>query len=230
MTTDVAIVTGAASGIGAATALALRDRGWAVAGFDLRESETDASIVVDVTDPRAVGAAVARAEDELGPAGALVSAAGVYEMIPIEQITEERWRWMLDLHLGGLLNTVRAVLPGMLARGRGRVVAISSELAVGGGDGDVHYAAAKGAIIGLVRSLALEVAEHGVNVNCVAPGPTDTPLLVPDSPWRAPEYLATLPCRRLARPEEIARVIRFLLEDGAQVVGEVISVNSGAVI
>ena len=230
MTTDVAVVTGAASGIGAATTRALRDRGWAVAGFDLRESEADASILVDVTDPRAVGEAVARVEDELGPAGALVSAAGVYEMIPIEQITAERWRWMLDLHLGGLFNTARAVLPGMLARQRGHVVAISSELAVGGGDGDAHYAAAKGAIIGLVRSLALEVAEHGVNVNCVAPGPTDTPLLVPDSPWRAPEYLATLPCRRLARPEEIARVIRFLLEDGAQIAGEVISVNSGAVI
>jgi NAD(P)-dependent dehydrogenase (short-subunit alcohol dehydrogenase family) len=230
MTTDIAVVTGAASGIGAATTRALRDRGWAVAGFDLRESEADASIVVDVTDPRAVGEAVARVEEELGPAGALVSAAGVYEMIPIEQITEERWRWMLDLHLGGLFNTARAVLPGMLARGRGHVVAISSELAVGGGDGDAHYAAAKGGIIGLVRSLALEVADRGVNVNCVAPGPTDTPLLVPDSPWRAPEYLATLPCRRLARPEEIARVIRFLLEDGAQIVGEVISVNSGAVI
>jgi 2-hydroxycyclohexanecarboxyl-CoA dehydrogenase len=230
MPTDVAIVTGAASGIGAATTRALRDRGWAVAGFDLRESDADASLLVDVTDPGAVRGAVARVEDEVGPVGALVSAAGVYEMIPIGQITEERWRWMLDLHLGGLFNTARAVLPGMLGRRRGHVVAISSELAVGGGDGDAHYAAAKGAIIGLVRSLALEVAEHGVNVNCVAPGPTDTPLLVPDSPWRAPEYLATLPCRRLARPEEIARVIRFLLEDGSQVVGEVISVNSGAVI
>ena len=89
--------------------------------------------------------------------------------------------------------------------------AITSELAIGGGDGDAHYAAAKGAIIGLVRSLAVEVAGRGVRVNAIAPGPTDTPLLAADSPWRAPEYLATLPNRRLTRPDEIAEVVSFLL-------------------
>jgi NAD(P)-dependent dehydrogenase (short-subunit alcohol dehydrogenase family) len=135
------------------------------------------------------------------------------------------------VHLGGLRNIVRSVLPSMLERGSGSIVAITSELAIGGGDGDAHYTAAKGAIIGLVRSLAVEVAGHGVRVNAVAPGPTDTPLLVADSPWRAPEYLATIPNRRLTSPGEIADVVRFLLNDDTDFcVGEVLSPNGGAVI
>jgi NAD(P)-dependent dehydrogenase (short-subunit alcohol dehydrogenase family) len=226
----VALITGAASGIGAATSRALAAAGWAVAGFDLQPSEGDWSVAADVTEPRAVIDAVASVERDLGPIDALVSAAGYYEMVPIAEIAEGQWRSMLSVHLGGLVNCARAVLPGMIARRAGHVIAVSSELAIGGGEGDAHYAAAKGAILGMVRSLALEVAEHGVRVNCVAPGPTDTPLLAPDSPWRSPEYLATLPCRRLARPDEIARVVRFLVEEGSQLVGEVISINSGAVI
>lgn len=226
----VALVTGAASGIGAAVAQELRSRGWRVAGFDLRPSACDLPLTGDVTDSAAVTAAVARVTAELGPVGALVTAAGYYEMIPFEQLTPEGWQRMLRVHLGGLVTAVRAVLPGMLELGAGRIVAVSSELAIGGGDGDAHYAAAKGAIIGLVRSLAAEVAGSGVLVNSVAPGPTDTPLLDPDSPWRAPEYLATLPVRRLAWPAEIAAAVRFVLEEGSFLVGEVVSVNSGAVI
>jgi 2-hydroxycyclohexanecarboxyl-CoA dehydrogenase len=224
------LVTGAASGIGAAVAGKLRTAGWLVAGFDLSPSAADLSCTGDVTDYRAVADAVIRAGDELGPLAALVSAAGYYEMIPLEQITGEQWQRMLHVHLGGLVNTVRAVLPGMLSRGAGHIVAISSDLGVGGGDGDAHYAAAKGAIIGFVRSLAAEVAGRGIQVNSVAPGPTDTPLLAPESPWRAPQYLATLPARRLARPDEIAATVRFVLEEGSFMAGEVISVNSGAVI
>jgi len=125
---------------------------------------------------------------------------------------------------------VRATLPVMLERGEGCIVAITSELAIGGGDHDAHYAAAKGAVIGFVRSLAAEVAPRGVRVNAVAPGPCDTPLLAPDSPWRAPDYLATLPARRLSTPDEIAVAVQFLVEAGTFLVGEVVSVNSGAVI
>jgi NAD(P)-dependent dehydrogenase (short-subunit alcohol dehydrogenase family) len=132
--------------------------------------------------------------------------------------------------LGGLTNVVRATLPGMLERKQGTIVAVSSELAIGGGDLDAHYAAAKGAIIGFVRSLAVEVAPKGVRVNSVAPGPCDTPLLAPDSPWRARGYLDTLPARRLASPDEVATAVQFLVDDGSFMVGEVISVNSGAVI
>lgn len=224
------LVTGAASGIGAAVAAELADAGWRVAGFDLRPSSTEFARTGDVTDATAVAAAVADAEQALGPIDALVTAAGYYEMIPITEITKQDWQRMLRVHLGGLANAARAVLPGMLVRGNGAIVAISSELAVGGGDGDAHYAAAKGAIIGLVRSLAAEVAGRGVRVNSVAPGPTDTPLLAPDSPWRAPGYLERLPARRLATPEEIAAAVRFVLTEGSFLVGDVVSVNSGAVI
>jgi NAD(P)-dependent dehydrogenase (short-subunit alcohol dehydrogenase family) len=224
----VALVTGAASGIGAAIAADLA-ASYRVAGFDLRPSATDLPLTGDVTDPSAAVRAVSEAERALGPVDVLVTAAGYYEMVPFGEITGAQWQRMLSVHLGGLANFARAALPGMLRRRAGSIVAVSSELAVGGGDGDAHYAAAKGAIIGLVRSLAAEAAPAGVRVNSVAPGPTDTPLLAPDSPWREPGYLATLPARRLATPAEIAAAVRFAAGSGF-LVGEVVSVNSGAVI
>jgi NAD(P)-dependent dehydrogenase (short-subunit alcohol dehydrogenase family) len=226
--THTAIVTGSASGIGAAVAAALEKDGYTVAGLDISAA---APYVVDMSDAAAVHEIVARVVTELGPIDAVVSAAGHYEMVPISGITRQQLHRMLRVHLGGVRNVSRSVLPSMLKRGKGSIIAITSELAIGGGDGDAHYAAAKGAVIGLVRSLAVEVACRGVRVNAIAPGPTDTPLLPADSPWRAPEYLATIPNRRLTRPDEIAEVVRFLLNDEADFcVSEVLSPNGGAVI
>jgi 2-hydroxycyclohexanecarboxyl-CoA dehydrogenase len=227
--TPVAVVSGAASGIGAAVAAELRGRGWTVAGLDLSPTG-DGGHQVDMADPKAVADAVAAVQDRFGRLDAAVSAAGHYAMAPVAAITRGQWHRMLRVHLGGALHLARATTPAMVQRGDGCFVAITSELAIGGGADDAHYAAAKGAVIGLVRSLAVELAPHGVRVNGVAPGPTDTPLLAADSPWRAPDYLATLPSGRLVRPHEVAATVRFLLTDGTFVTGEILSPNAGAVI
>ena len=230
MTDRVAVVTGAASGIGAATMSELKSRGWKVAGFDLKPATSDCDCVVDVSSFESVELAVSKVISELGPIDAVVSAAGHYEIIPISEIDESKWQKMLHVHLGGAVNLARAILPSMVERKSGVFVGVTSELAIGGGDQDSHYASAKGAIIGLIRSLAVEMAPHGVRVNGVAPGPTDTPLLAADSPWRDPSYLATLPSRGLCTPQEVALVAAFLIEEGTFAVGEIISPNSGAVI
>jgi 2-hydroxycyclohexanecarboxyl-CoA dehydrogenase len=226
----VALVTGAASGIGASIASLLAERGWRVAGLDLDASATELSLQADVTDREAVQAAAGRVANELGPATLLVTAAGVYEQVPVEDIDDERWRRMLAIHLGGVANACWAVLPDMLAEGEGTVVTISSELALAGGSNDAHYVAAKGAILGFTRSLGVELAPKGIRVNSVAPGPTDTPLLDPDSPWREPGYLATLPLGRLVTPDDVAQTVLYLIEDGTYFAGQTISPNAGAVI
>ena len=226
----VIVVTGAASGIGAAVRSTFLGRGWTVAGLDLQARPDESIEAVDVSDPVAVAAVVGRVRGEHGGIDAVVTAAGHYQMVPVSEIGWDQWTRMLRVHLGGALNVIRAVVPEMKARGDGSIVCVTSELAIGGGDGDAHYAAAKGGVIGLIRSLAVELAPFGIRVNGVAPGPTDTPLLAADSPWRSPEYLATLPAGRLAEPGEIARTAQFLVEEGTYCSGEIISPNSGAVI
>lgn len=225
----VALVTGGASGIGAAVVDALTSRGFTVGCLDLDPRDSENGWAVDVSDAAAVADAVAQLRDSLGPVSAVVTSAGYYEMAPVAEISTAAWRRMLRVHLGGLVNVARATLPDLIGS-RGSLVAVASELAVGGGDQDAHYAAAKGAILGFVRSLAAEVADRGVRVNAVAPGPTDTPLLAADSPWRAPDYLATLPLRRLTKPGEVARCVEYLVCDATFSVGDVVNVNSGAVI
>ncbi|XRQ05141.1 SDR family NAD(P)-dependent oxidoreductase [Actinomadura welshii] len=227
----VALVTGAASGIGAATVRELAGRGWTTAGLDLAQAaDAHHTIGVDVSDPAQVGAAIRRIERELGPIEAALCGAGHYVIVPVSDIAWTEWRRMLRVHLGGVVNVCRAVAPGMAERGRGSVVAVTSDLAIGGGDAEAHYASAKGAIIGFVRSLAAELAPAGVRVNAVAPGPTDTPMLPPDSPWRRPSFVQTLPAGRLTSPEEVALAAAYLIEDATFCAGEVLSPNAGSVI
>lgn len=227
----VAVVTGAASGLGAAVAAALSERGWRVAGLDLRPCPTtDLGVEVDMTDAPAVEAAVAHVEDELGPVQALVTAAGIYEMLPVDDIDDARWERMLAVNLSGTVNACAAVAARMVRRGRGAIVTVSSDLGVGGSQGDVHYAASKGAIVGFTRALATEVSGSGIAVNTVAPGAADTPMLEAASPWRAEEFLVTLPVRRLVRPDEIAAAVLFLIDAGTALRGQIVSPNAGATI
>jgi len=216
----VALVTGAAGGIGGACADALEAAGMEVARTDLP---------LDVADADAVAGLVGCTEQELGPIDVLVNCAGHLTETPIADISDAEWRRMLRVHLGGTWHTCREVAPRMAARGRGAIVNTSSELALCGAELHAHYCAAKGAIVGLTKSLALELAGRGVRVNAVAPGATDTALLT--DTWRTPEYLGSLPLRRLSTPAEIAATVAFLASDAASyVTGIVLSPNSGAVI
>lgn len=226
----VALVTGAARGLGASVALALDNAGWTVAGLDLAPSATTLSLHGDVTDAAAVADAVRDIERDLGPIAALVTVAGIYEECPIDDLTDAKWERMLAVNIGGTINVCSAVVPFMLERGAGSIVTISSDLGVGGSQGDAHYAATKGAIVGFSRSLARELATEGIFVNSVAPGAADTAMLAADSPWRADSFLQTLPVPRLVRPDEIAAAVLFLLEAGDGMAGQLVSPNSGATI
>jgi 2-hydroxycyclohexanecarboxyl-CoA dehydrogenase len=223
------VVSGAASGIGRACAVALRGDGLAVASLDLAAApDAELSLEVDVADADAVEAAVARAEEELGPVQVAVTAAGYYERAAIGEIGVAAWRRMLAVQLYGTVNVARSVYPRMLERGAGAICTIGSELALCGDADAAHYAAAKGAIHAFTKSLAVEAAPYGIRVNCVAPGPTDTPLMTPE--LRDPAYVDSLVLQRLVAPEEIAATVRFVTRQAHNLVGQVVSPNAGAVV
>lgn len=226
---EVALVTGAAGGIGGACVRALVDAGWVVAANHL-PSETVEGFGVpgDVAVLGDVERMVDRAEAALGPIGCLVNCAGHDEEVPLADVSPERWRRMLRVHLGGTYNTCRVLAPRMRSSASGVILNVASELALSGSSSHPHYVAAKGAVLGLSRALARELAPD-VRVNVVAPGPTDTALL-PDA-YRDEAYLATLPTRRLSTPAQIGALVAFLASDTAMFfTGQVISPNSGAVI
>jgi 2-hydroxycyclohexanecarboxyl-CoA dehydrogenase len=222
-----ALLTGAAGGIGTATAAALEAQGCEVIGVDLPRSGGDVS-AADVSDAAAVERLILEAEREGGPIDVLVNCAGIDVEIDFVDISHSDWRTMLGVHLGGTFNTCRVLGPLMYKRRRGSIVNVSSELALAGSTNEAHYATAKGAIIGFTKALALELAPH-VRVNSVAPGPTDTAML--KGPWRSEEYYATLPTRHVSTPEGIGATIAFVASEKAGfLTGQIVSPNSGTVI
>lgn len=223
------LVTGAAGGIGGAIAAVLAEVGYRVASNHLPgESVTGYPVAADVADLSAVESMIDQVEDALGPISVLVNCAGIAHEVALEEVDDAAWRRMLGVHLGGTYNTCRTLAPRMRSRGDGVIVNIASEIALTGSASHAHYAAAKGAILGLTKALAKELAPT-VRVNAVAPGPTDTALL--SDQWRTRAYLDSLPTRRLSTPVAIARTVAFLASDDARFfTGQVISPNSGAVI
>jgi 2-hydroxycyclohexanecarboxyl-CoA dehydrogenase len=187
----VAVVTGAASGIGAACVRQLIADGYTVVGFDLRESDGCArSLVVDVSDAAAVEAAFASIEGDLGPIEAAVTAAGYYERVDILDLDDSHVDRIVDVLINGTANVCRSALRRMLPRGSGSICTIGSELGLCGDADAAHYSACKGAVHAMTKTMAREAAPHGVRVNCVAPGPTDTPLMTDE--LRDPAYIASL--------------------------------------
>jgi NAD(P)-dependent dehydrogenase (short-subunit alcohol dehydrogenase family) len=239
----VSLVTGAGSGIGRAIAEKLAREGERVVVNDLEEASAEevvagieesggeaTSAPGDVSDPEDVGRMVERAREAFGPVEVLVNNAGYGQQKPFVELTVEDFDRMIGVHLRGTFLCTSAVLPGMLAAGRGVIVNVASQLGQIGGVELSHYSAAKAGIIGLTKSLSREVSSQGVRVNAVAPGPINTELVLGLSEeWRR-NKAAELPLGRFGEPWEVAETVAFLASEGAALyVGQTLGPNSGDV-
>jgi NAD(P)-dependent dehydrogenase (short-subunit alcohol dehydrogenase family) len=238
----VAIVSGAAGGIGRATVDRLLADGLAVGAIDLdadalrRLTEAaghDARLttaVADVADAEAIHRAVADIAAALGPVDAVVSNAGIGGRGSFLDMDPAAWQRLQDVHVGGAVHLTRAVLPGMLGRGGGRIVTILTD-GLWHGRTTVGYTAAKGALLGFTRALAVEVAPRGVRVNAVAPGPVATAMLLDDDPAAVEAERRTVPTGRFLPPASVAASIAFLVGPGGDdYVGQVLAPNGGTVL
>jgi 3-oxoacyl-[acyl-carrier protein] reductase len=241
MSDGCALVTGAAQGIGRAIALALAHDGWALAACDRSESvetvarEVEAAggrataICFDVSDAEAARAANAEAEARLGPIGAVVANAAITDQVArSERLDPEAWRHEVDVNLTGAFLTIQPALQGMRERRAGRIVVISSGAAIGGLRGQVAYTSSKAGLLGMVRTLALELAPFGVTVNAVLPGMVQTEKVAAMPAGPRERALALIPSARFAEPAEIAAVVAFLASPAAAyVTGTWIPVDGG---
>ncbi len=233
----VAAVTGGVTGIGAATCKVLKNAGYQVAATyfgndaDARKFHDETKIPIfdwNVADFDACQHGVARIAEAIGPIDILVNNAGITRDAMLHKMTYEQWRSVIDVDLGGCFNMCRSVIEGMRERRFGRIVNVSSINALAGQFGQTNYAAAKAGIIGFTKALALEGAARGITVNAIAPGYTDTAMVASVRPDVLQKIIATVPIGRLAKPEEIARGVAFLVsDDAAFITGETVSINGG---
>ncbi|GAB7145368.1 SDR family NAD(P)-dependent oxidoreductase [Mycobacterium riyadhense] len=227
-----AVVTGGGSGIGLAVAHRLRADGIDVATIDRTPSDAELAYTADVTDRAQIDAALSEIRGRLGPVTVLVNAAGLDGFKRFTNISFQDWQRVIDVNLNGVFHAIQAVLPDMLEAGWGRIVNISSSSTHSGTAYMSHYVAAKSAVNGLTKSLALEYGPSGITVNAVPPGFIDTPML-----RNAAEHgflgdieqnIAKTPVRRMGKPEDIAAACAFLVsEEAGYITGQILGVNGG---
>ena len=228
-----AVVTGGASGIGRAVAERLRSDGFQVAVIDLSPTDDKFGYVADVTDRAQVDTAVAAIREKFGPILVLVNAAGVEGFQKFSKMTFPEWSKVIDVNLNGVFHTIQSVLPDMVEVGWGRIVNISSSSTHSGQPFMAHYVAAKSAVNGLTKSLALEYGPSGITVNAVPPGFVDTPMLRSAESRHllggtVEEHINRTPVRRVGRPEDIAAACAFFISDEASyITGQILGVNGG---
>jgi 3-oxoacyl-[acyl-carrier protein] reductase len=238
---QVAIVTGASRGIGRATALLLARLGAAVVANFHRAEGAAATLANelgtrgvlvrgDVADPATAEALKQAAIGRFGRIDILVNNAGVSPYQPIAGHPDEAWHHTIGINLTGPFFCARAVAQPMVAQGSGRIINVASQMALIGAEGYSAYCASKGGLIAFTKALARELAPAGVLVNCVAPGPVETDMLMTGSPEYNEETRLALPVRRWGRPDEIAETVVFLCgAGGAFYAGQVLGPNGGSV-
>ncbi len=239
------IVTGGGSGIGRAVCQRLAEEGANVGVFDInhdgaRESvelisgelRNTGAFILDISDYEQCQRRVAEFESQIGPTDALVNCVGWDRVVPFLESGPELWRKVIAINLYGPVNMCRVVLPGMVERGGGRVVSLSSDAGRVGSSGEAVYAACKGGVIAFTKSVARELARKGVVLNVVSPGPTDTPLYketqTDANPKMSEALIRAIPMRRLGQPEDHAGMVSLLCSDEATyITGQVISISGG---
>ena len=240
-----ALVTGASRGIGRAAAAALAREGWPVCINYLERRDAAESLVrdlrsqglaamavqADVADRKAVEAMVRAASETLGPVELLVNNAGISHQGLFQDMDDLLWNRLLAVNLTGPRNAVQAVLPHMLEEKRGCIVNISSIWGLRGGSCETAYACTKAGIIGLTRSLALELAPSGIRVNCVAPGCVETDMVRVLGEETRTMLVEETPLGRLGRPEDIAQAVAFLASERAGfITGQVLTADGGFIV
>lgn len=241
----IALVTGASRGIGRGIALELAQKGWAVCVNYLQKRQAAEAVAqeihalgqnaiavqADVADRAAVAAMARLAGEELGPISLLVNNAGIAGQAQFQDITDEMWNRYLAVNLGGARNAIRAVLPHMLEEKAGCIVNISSIWGLRGASCETAYACTKAALIGLTRSLALELAPSGIRVNCVAPGVINTDMVQVLGQETLQDLAAQTPLGRLGTPADIAHAVAFLAsEEAGFITGQVLGADGGFIV
>lgn len=233
-----AIVTGASGGIGSAIACALARQGASVVLSGTRIDALEATaagigerasvIPADLAEPGEAEALIKAAEKQVGGIDILVHNAGITRDGLVMRMSDEDWSRVLEVNLGAGFRLIRAALRGMMKKRSGRIIGISSVMATTGNAGQVNYAASKAGMIGMMKSLAREVATRGITANCIAPGFIQTDMTQTISEDRRKAFLATVPAGRLGTGDDVASCVVFLASDeAAYITGQTLHVNGG---